>query len=91
MPTRKKTIKPWRVRKFLNTPTYHSIACVYARVGKDDIIFTLSDCNRQIDLAFEGYDKPARRNALRKAQLLIDTLTTFKAKLEQEFARRDDQ
>lgn len=83
------------VRKFLNLKGYLSGAYVIAQIqdttdlGKNDWPFvrptlTISDCSRVVDLEFHLYSAGARRNSLRKIDLLISTLEEFRAALEIE-------
>jgi hypothetical protein len=77
-------------RAFLNRPALHAGAFVLASVFADSgyNYVSISDCDRLIRLEFDQTDPRERRNALRKADLLIDTLTGFRAALVEADARR---
>jgi hypothetical protein len=49
-------------------------------------MLTLADCRRCIQLEFFLGTKDARRNALKKINLLIDVLTQFRDALQKEIA-----
>jgi len=49
-------------------------------------MLTIADCRRRIQLEFFLGTKRARRNSLRKINLLIDTLTLFRDALTNEIA-----
>lgn len=72
------------VRKFLNRPGHHTVASVLAVVDHGAYTFILSDCDRTIKLDFNGYRSAGMNNSIRKAQVLIDVLTQFKAAMEAE-------
>ena len=80
-------------RRFLNRRGHHAGGYVLAYVedtskrrgARDwtDIEFTISDCGRQISLSFD-VDPGELGNSLYKVDLLIDTLTKFRAALVEE-------
>lgn len=90
-----------RVRRFLNRPGHHAGAHVMAVVpdsssctkeGCDhrwcsDPELRIADCSSVISLEFDRDTASDRRNSLYKLDVLIDTLTRFRAALEVEFAR----
>jgi len=83
-----KILKPKRfsTRKFLNGRMHHSTACVYAKVDDYDVVFKISDCDKMIRLDFDaGTNSYTQRNALRKIDVLIDTLTRFRVALAAQF------
>lgn len=80
----------WRVRKFLNKPGYHSIAFVYIEINKDSVKFKLGDCDRVINLEFDGYGPEGKANALQKARTLAQVTAEFADKLELHFASGGD-
>ncbi len=47
-------------------------------------MITLADCGRQIQLEFFLGNTQARRQSLKKIDLLIDVLTTFREALTEE-------
>lgn len=78
-------------RVFLNLPRLHGGAYVLASVSANTAFsyVTVSDCDRIVRLEFDQTGPRQRRNALRKVDLLIDTLTGFRAALaEAEELRR---
>lgn len=78
-------------RQFLNRPGIHEGAYVLASVAADSRhhVLCISDCDRVIRLEFDRSSARRRRNALHKLDLLIDTLTGFRAALiEADAARR---
>lgn len=79
------------IRKFLNRPGHHTVASVLAVVDGGSLTFILSDCDRTIKLDFNGYRAVGRKNALYKAQSLIDVLTEFKNGMEEEFKNAKDE
>lgn len=80
-------------RSFLNAPGHHAGAHVIAfvRLTQDpggpgvDAEVTIADCNRTVTLDFwlgSSSTAAERRNAVRKARLLADTLAEFADGLE---------
>jgi len=80
-------------RRFLNKRGHHSGGYILAFVEDTskrrretdwtDTEFTVADCGRQISLSFEV--SPAElANSLHKVDVLIDTLTRFRAALVEE-------
>ncbi len=81
-------------RRFLNKRGHHAGAYILASVEDTssepdneptwaDIEFTIADCGRQISLAFEA--RPGEfENSLHKIDLLVETLTKFRAALVAE-------
>lgn len=77
-----------RRRVFLNRPKFHSVAAIYAAVGKGDrgeVQLKIVDCNRAVDLDFDGYDTGARENALYKIDKLVEVLTEFRDALHKKY------
>jgi hypothetical protein len=74
------------IRKFINKPGNHTVASVLASVDRGGCTFIISDCDRTIKLDFNTYKEDGRKNAIYKAQTLIDILTEFKIALEAEFS-----
>lgn len=80
-------------RRFLNRRGHHAGAYVLASVEDTsrspddtawtDIDFVLSDCGRQIRLDFD-VDTDGLANSLHKVDVLLDTLTRFRAALVEE-------
>jgi hypothetical protein len=80
-------------RRFLNRRGHHAGAYVLASVEDtsrrpDDVRWTevefvLSDCGRQIQLDFD-VDADSLANSLHKVDVLLDTLTKFRAALVEE-------
>lgn len=77
-------------RKFLNRPGYHQLASVLARVTREDTLFIVSDCGKQISLDFDSFDKGSYENSMQKIDILTDTLIKFKEALSKEYATRRD-
>ena len=87
MPTR------YYTRRFLNRRGHHAGAYVLASVEDTsrhpddstwtDVDFVLSDCGRQIRLDFEA-DTANLANSLHKIDVLLETLTRFRAALVEE-------
>ncbi len=85
-----------RIRRFLNSVGYHDGAYVLAAVEDSssyssdeygpfvDIDLTLADCNRIVHFHFDLHTKGARRNSLRKIDLIIDALEQFREALREE-------
>lgn len=73
------------IRKFLNKVGHHTTGHVLAIVDGNSFTFNLADCDRQIKLDFNGYDSAARKNALFKVTVLLDTVTAFKKAMEAQF------
>src|SRR5688572_19356721 len=82
------------VRAFLNSPDHHGGAYIRAIVpdssrakGESDYyspVLELADCSRQVSFSFDMHDGSARRNSLRKARRLAETLRRFAEALEAE-------
>jgi hypothetical protein len=70
-------------REFLNLPGIHAGAYVLASVEPDNWrhCVYIADCDRVVRLEFDLIDRRRRRNALRKADLLIDVMTGFRGAL----------
>ncbi|MGH2728973.1 MAG: hypothetical protein ACRDJI_00025 [Actinomycetota bacterium] len=86
-----------RIRRFLNLTGFHAGAYVLAEVedstkhrkGKHGwpyvhIDLTLADCSRTVSFDFDIESAAARRNSLRKIDILIETLTMFREGLVAE-------
>ncbi len=85
-----------RIRRFLNPFGYHAGAYVLAAVEDSssyssdeygpfvDIDLTLADCDRVVRFHFDLHTKRARRNSLRKIDLMIDALEQFRKALREE-------
>lgn len=86
-----------RIRRFLNVLGYNAGAYVLAVVedssrhvrGQHDwpyseIDLTLADCGRAVTFDFDLGTPGARRNSLRKINIMIETLTAFREALEAE-------
>lgn len=67
-------------REFLNRPGKHAGAYVLASINRSAPYgtVTIADCDRIVRLEFDGADASDRRNAIRKATVLIETLTDFR-------------
>lgn len=86
---------PYRyyTRRFLNKRGHHAGGYILAfvedtarRTDDDtwtDVEFTIADCGRQISLSFE-VDPAELPNSLHKVDVLLDTLTKFRAALAEE-------
>jgi hypothetical protein len=80
-------------RRFLNKRGHHAGGYILAAVedtsrNRDaqvwtDIDFTIADCGRLISLSFDA-DPDRLANSLYKVDVLIDTLTKFRAALVEE-------
>ncbi|GAA3563153.1 hypothetical protein GCM10022197_18370 [Microlunatus spumicola] len=80
-------------RRFLNRRGHHAGAYVLASVEDTsrrpddttwtDVDFVLSDCGRQIQLDFD-VDTDSLANSLHKVDVLLETLTKFRAALVEE-------
>lgn len=81
-----------RRRRFLNpissqANSYIAVLAESSYGGEErtgTYIITLADCRRIIELDFSLYSAQARRDSLRKIDLLLDTLTAFRKALYQE-------
>lgn len=80
----------YEIREFLNLPGSHAGAYIIANVedtkgerGYPYLSLTISDCSRQIHLAFDLDSSEARRNDFHKIDLLINTLTDFRQAMVQ--------
>lgn len=86
-----------RVRRFLNRLGYNAGAYILATVedstrhkkGKHgwpwvDVDLTMADCGRVVSFDFDLSTPGARRNSLRKADIMIETLTEFRRALAAE-------
>jgi hypothetical protein len=94
-----------RVRKFLNLPGFHAGAYVFAEVEDStnakrsdqdgwpwvEITLKLADCDRVVSFDFEFETARDRRNSLRKIDILVDTLTSFREALYQEAAVAEER
>ena len=89
----------FRKRRFLNTLGYNAGAYILAVVEDSsnhdqdehgwpfvDIDLTLGDCGRIVSFDFDLSTRGARRNSLRKIDILIDTLVAFRGALREEAA-----
>lgn len=71
-------------RVFLNRRGHHGGAYIHARLwssAQDRVggTVTIADCARTVSLDFDGYDRGTRGNALHKLDVLINTLTEYRA------------
>ncbi len=85
-----------RIRRFLDGAEYHAGAYVLAVVEDSstysddevgpfvDIGLTLPDCYRIVRFDFDLNTKSARRNSLRKIDLMMDALERFREALREE-------
>lgn len=94
-----------RIRRFLNVLGYHAGAYVIATVEDSsrgrkpewrhvDIDLTLADCGRVVSFDFDLDTKGARRNSLRKVDIMVEVLTLFREALQEEArlaASREDE
>lgn len=87
------------IREFLNKPGHHSTGHILAYVEKTDVNrkysgsvgFTLADCSRQIDLAFDLDNADDRENSLYKLDLLIKSLQQFRKAFKAECVIQEDR
>jgi hypothetical protein len=84
------------IRRFLNRPSHHRGAYIVARVPymgpcRDkhcshlfcaDVVFDIADCSRVVHLEFDLDTASQRRNALAKANTLVEVTTRFRDALE---------
>jgi hypothetical protein len=89
-----------RIRKFLNLQGFNAGAYILAEVEDSsasdddrpyvDVNLTLADCSRSVSFDFDIGSAPARRNSLRKLNVMIDSLLEFREALvaEAELAKR---
>lgn len=86
----------FKKRKFLNKNGYYSMAAICASIdistwknsegGVVTSIYpeiSIADCSRKITLDFDINTKGSRKNSFYKLNLLIDTLTEMRDKLEE--------
>jgi len=91
---KRKSIYAFEKRIFLNPASTHHTSYIQAHVetGHEapykwgDNMITIADCKRVIKLEFFLGTKQARRIALKKINLLIDTFTNFRDALTKEIA-----
>jgi hypothetical protein len=82
----------FRKRLFLNPTSTGHTSHIFAEVESSrdgeykwgHYMLTIADCRRRIQLEFFLGTKQARRNSLRKINLLIDVLTRFRDALQKE-------
>ena len=94
-----------KVRRFLNRPGHHRGAYIVARVPDVDscrargclhtwcydAVLDIADCSRVVQLDFDMETAVQRRNAIAKANLLVDVITQFRDALvvsAEQVARR---
>lgn len=77
-----------RKRIFLNKPSEHSVAAIFAEVKRGQYTLKLSDCDHTVTFAIEGYDEEQRVNSLRKLDLIIKTVSEFRVALAKDFERK---
>jgi hypothetical protein len=83
-----------RLRSFLNPVSTGQTSYILAEVESSrggeykwgHYMLTIADCRRRIQLEFFLGTKDARRLALKKINLLIDSLTRFRDALQKEIA-----
>jgi hypothetical protein len=74
------------VRSFLNRPGFNRGAYILVTIP-DDLDrystpeFTIADCSRVVSLDFDVSSRSARKNSLRKADMLVDAVTRFRESL----------
>lgn len=86
-----------QIRRFLNVLGYNAGAYILAAVedsskrsaDKDkwsylDIDLTMADCGRVVSFDFDLSTRGARRNSIRKIDIMIDTLVQFRGALKEE-------
>ena len=90
----KRSVFTFRKRAFLNPVSTGLASFILAEVESSqggayrwgNYLLTIADCERRIQLEFFLGTKEARRRALKKINLLIDVLTTFRDALVREIA-----
>jgi hypothetical protein len=91
---RKRSAFTLRLRTFLNPVSTGQTSYILAEIESSQdgsykwghYMLTLADCRRRIQLEFFLGTKDARRLALKKINLLIDSLTRFRDALQKEIA-----
>lgn len=84
----------YRKRAFLNPASTGHTSYILAEAESSDdgadrwanYLLTIADCRRRIRLEFFLGSKTARRQSLKKINLLIDTLTGFRDAIVKEIA-----
>jgi hypothetical protein len=92
MPGQKRSTLFFRIRSFLNPVStghtaYILVEAESSRNGEykwGTNMLTIADCRRRVQIEFFLGTKRARRNSLKKINLLIDALTRFRAALLKE-------
>jgi hypothetical protein len=92
--SRRRSVYTLRKRLFLNPISTGITSYILAEIESSrdgaykwgNYLLTLADCKRIIQYEFFLGTKQARRNALRKINLLIDVLTQFRDALQKEIA-----
>ena len=90
--SRKRSVYTLRKRLFLNPISTGFTSYILAEVESSqsgvykfgNYLLTLADCKHRIQYEFFLGTKEARRNALKKINLLIDVLTRFRDALQKE-------
>lgn len=78
-------MRKFRVRKFLNSPGYHSVAFVNMEISKDAVKCMIGDCSKVIELDFYAFEMDGKKNAVQKAKLLAETMANFATALEDHY------
>jgi hypothetical protein len=89
-----RNIYSFRKRAFLDPISTHNTSYIFAHVQSTDNgeyrwgdnLLYVGDCRRRIALEFFLGNARARRISLKKINLLIDTLTSFRDALQKEIA-----
>lgn len=80
----------WYARDVVNEPGYNGGAYVIASVEEGDVYYSackveIADCSRRVSLSFDATDN-GFDNSLRKIDILLTTLTAFRAAFLEERA-----
>ena len=94
MSRKQSTLSTFRKRFFLNPISTSHTSYIYAEAESSrdgeyvsgNYLLTIADCRRIVRLEFLLSTKQYRRMSLRKLNLLIDVLTTFRDAVQKEIA-----
>ncbi len=84
---KRKDKKCVRVREFLNNETNGGMAAIEYNGGYENL--SISDCNRQITLEFEYYEKKHCENSIYKLDMLIHILKEFRKGVKRKIKRAE--